>query len=510
MRKFTDLEPLVFKLDEFEAISITGTEATDFLNSQTTNSVSSMDSNTFQFDALLDISGKLESFFITLKKTVSEFILLVPSKIYDDSFKRIQKFHIIEDVNFSKIKHNYVLKFFNKKNNNDFNGLYGNLEATIGNLEDEKEIEKQINFNDLSTLLQVPILDKTIKLNEIINNTLLSEIAVNYNKGCFIGQETVSKINSRRGAAKAPLFLESKEELKLSLPCKAISHGQSIGEISYKISFKDKCYYLAFLNRENRIENKDIFLDVNSGEQVKTTTKNFPLINKDLLCSNLYQSAVIDFQQSNEDLAIKKLKRIINLDSNYHDAYESLGVIYGRQERFEDAIKVMHELEKNAPKSVMAQTNLSMFYMKIGEIEKAETHKSNATINQFAAFGDIADEKRAKEEAEKKKVSELKRREEMFLQVLAIDNKDPLANFGLGELRLTQGNLEEAKKLLTVTIGSDPKYSVAYLALAKVLIEQKKLSHAKDILKEGIDVASKNGDLMPANEMQSLFLGLKI
>lgn len=508
MIKLTNLEPIIFELKHFRAISVIGDEASNFLNSQTTNSIKSLCDNSYQFDALLDLSGKVESFFITLKRSEKEFTLLVPFQIYEDSFARIQKFHIIEDVNFSKVEHNYALKLFLEETELDFKGHFGSLKASIGIKSDSENFEDSISFEDISTLLQVPIFDKTIKLNEIINNTLLSDLAVNYNKGCFIGQETVSKINSRRGAAKGPLFLESKEKLNLTLPCKAISHGQSIGDICYEVFFKNKYYYLGFLNRENRVENKDIFLDCESETTVKVITRNFPLINPNSLCFELYQSAVVDFQKSNENLAIKKLKNIISFDSKFYDAYESLGVIYGRQEKFHDAIEVMHVLEKNNPKSVMAQTNLSMFYMKIGEIEKAETHKSNATINQFSAFGDIADEKRAKEEAEKQKASELKRREEMFLQVLAIDSKDPLATYGLGELRLAQGKLKEAQKLLSTTIEADKKYSVAYVALAKVLIELKDIEQAKSILDKGIEVASKNGDLMPANEMQSLILSL--
>lgn len=501
MNKLINLEPFSLNLDQYKVLEVSGSDALTFLNSQTTNNVKSLNSKSFHFDALLDVSGKIETYFITIKKEDSSFYLLIPTLIYEESLIRIQKFHITEDVNFNSVDLKFYMNFFTEKKN--FMAKLGTYDIEIST---EPKSELIIDDEEIFTFLGLPILNKTIKLGEIFNNTLLSNIGIDFNKGCFIGQETVSKIHTRRGAAKAPVFLKTNADLELNTKVKSFS--TAIGEVLHEISVNESKFYLCLLNRENRVNNKEIFIDL-CDDQTKATIKTLPLFTLEQLSLNLYHQAVMDFQNSKESEAILKLKNIINADPSLFDAYESLGVIYGRQEKFDKAIDVMHQLESIAPKSVMAQTNLSMFYMKVGEIEKAEAHKSNATVNQFAAFGDIADEKRAKEEKDKQLASDLKRREEMFKQVLAIDPDDALATYGLGEFRLNQGKYQEAKELLQVTIKTDSKYSVAYLALAKTLIELDQLEEAMKVLELGIKVSSQNGDLMPANEMQSIYVNLK-
>jgi Tfp pilus assembly protein PilF len=71
-------------------------------------------------------------------------------------------------------------------------------------------------------------------------------------------------------------------------------------------------------------------------------------------------------------------------------------------------------------------------------------------------------------------------------------------------------NYLESEKYFRNAISADKKYSVAYLGLAKSLYQQQKNSELKSVLSEGIQVASKNGDLMPANEMQSLLTKINI
>ena len=52
----------------------------------------------------------------------------------------------------------------------------------------------------------------------------------------------------------------------------------------------------------------------------------------------------------------------------------------------------------------MAHTNLSLYYMKIGEIELAEEHKAQATVKQFEVLGDEAKVKDLVSDLEKLKV----------------------------------------------------------------------------------------------------------
>ena len=153
---------------------------------------------------------------------------------------------------------------------------------------------------------------------------------------------------------------------------------------------------------------------------------------------------------------------------------------------------------------MMALTNLSLYHMKIGKIEAAEEYKSQATLLNFQILGDEAEIKRKQEEVDALKKNEAKRRESMFTQVLEMDPEDAMANNGMGEIFLEKEQYDEAKIHFYQAIKTDPKYSVAYLGLAKCLFQLQQNEEYKNVLDEGIKIASKNGDLMPANEMQSM------
>ena len=142
--------------------------------------------------------------------------------------------------------------------------------------------------------------------------------------------------------------------------------------------------------------------------------------------------------------------------------------------------------------------------MKMGNIETAEDFKSQATFLNFELLGDEAEVKRKEKELAAKKLAERDRREGMFLQVLEMDSEDSMANNGMGEIKFEKAEYEKAKIYFKNAINGNSKYSVAYLGLAKCLYHLEEKEELKTTLKKGIEIASKNGDLMPANEMQTL------
>lgn len=81
---------------------------------------------------------------------------------------------------------------------------------------------------------------------------------------------------------------------------------------------------------------------------------------------------------------VKKLiEKALKENPKNEDAYELLGVVLARENNFGEAIVAMQKLEELNPALVMAKTNLSIFYMKLGDKEKAEEYKAKATVAQF-------------------------------------------------------------------------------------------------------------------------------
>ncbi|MBT6410189.1 MAG: tetratricopeptide repeat protein, partial [Nitrospina sp.] len=163
----------------------------------------------------------------------------------------------------------------------------------------------------------------------------------------------------------------------------------------------------------------------------------------------------------------------------------------------------MKRLVEINPQEIMAHTNLSVYYMKQGRIEDAEHEKAEATAIQFEqAIEKNMAKKLQKKEAEQKK-KEMEERIGMFKQVLEIDPKDQVANFGLGSIYLETGRYQEGLEPLQTVIEAYQDYSAAYLLLGKTWEKLSNKEAAIETYKKGIAAASKKGDLMPLKDMQN-------
>jgi tetratricopeptide (TPR) repeat protein len=346
-----------------------------------------------------------------------------------------------------------------------------------------------------------PSFDGSDYSRDLVTNLRLFDLAVTMNKGCYPGQETVSKIATRRGAAFSPVLVETNE--KISTGPLLISDNK-IGTAQESLSWNNKFYSPANIVRDFRVEGMKINF-LSEGKSVQGIIRYYPLLNgsKAEKALELYDSGLSYFRSDDLFHAEKDLVLALKFNPNFADAYEALGVMLGRQGRFQEAISLMEKLTEVDPDSTMAHTNLSLFLMKTGKIEEAENHKSLATMKSFKKFGDEAREKDASALKAKAELEEWARRERMFREVLEIDPEDTLANYGLGSIAVEKEDWPVAKAFLETVLKADPKYSVAYLALGKAYKGLGQYEVAKKTFADGIKVAASKGDFMPANQMQS-------
>jgi len=93
-----------------------------------------------------------------------------------------------------------------------------------------------------------------------------------------------------------------------------------------------------------------------------------------------YDDAMFDFSAGNFDSAIAKLDDILKADPSHFDAQLSLGMAYYRKGDFPRAVIEGHKAEQLRPQEQLVHTNLSLFYMKSGDKQKAEHHGLQARI----------------------------------------------------------------------------------------------------------------------------------
>lgn len=499
---------------DFGCLIANGPDAQRFLNGQLTNDVTLLEVGQFQLQSRLDRAGKLQSFFY-LARGKEDYYLLIPKDLKVTLKEDLERFIIMDDLELQDKELDTWLHwtFYNvDSKENTFKGMIAGAPCLLS-FEKPSEVDllelKQESFENFMVIQGEPVLNKTAKINQLVTDTIVNLNGVSLSKGCFLGQETVSKIETRRGGAYFPVILVGNHLPNVSSGIVKVD-GRKAGEILWNGLIDEERIIVASLLRDYRVEGR-LFKFSLEEDDFNGTVKYIPYYatqSKSELAESLYEHAVKVFQETDEQTAIKEFEEILKIDPLNEDSFEAIGVIFGRMEKFKEGIDFMNRVLDANPDSVMAHTNKSLFYMRLGEIEKAEEEKAQATVKSFGQFGKEAQEKKKLEELKKQEEAEINRRFGMFQQVLEIDPEDALANYGLADIYFQRGEPLKSIPLLEKVLESDPKYSVGYLLLGKCLIETKNTQRAKEVFEKGIEVASKLGDLMPANEMQAKLVSL--
>ena len=176
---------------------------------------------------------------------------------------------------------------------------------------------------------------------ELVVNIELFDLSVSLKKGCYPGQETVSKIATRRGAAYSPVLLEVSSPLKAGA---ISSFDKKIGDAFECYKWEGKYYLSTKLLRDFRVEKMKLKFSLN-GEEHEGIVRYYPLIsgNKKTKAEELFHHGSESFKKDDLQTAEEYFRLAIELEPTYADAYEALGVMLGRQERYTEAIDWMKE-----------------------------------------------------------------------------------------------------------------------------------------------------------------------
>jgi predicted Zn-dependent protease len=109
-----------------------------------------------------------------------------------------------------------------------------------------------------------------------------------------------------------------------------------------------------------------------------------------------YDDAMFDFSRGDFDSAIAKLKAVLAANPAHFDAQLALGMAHYRKGDYAAAIAEGHKAEQLRPREQLVHTNLSLFYLKAGDKQKAEHHGLQAKIESWRADTNKTNEPGAK------------------------------------------------------------------------------------------------------------------
>jgi folate-binding protein YgfZ len=348
----------------------------------------------------------------------------------------------------------------------------------------------------------------------LLPETGLEQQTVSYTKGCYLGQEVIARVRTYGSVPTALRALvidtETPDEALNAIPANGEEvrlEGKRIGHWAsrtFSPAVSAPVAY-AYLDRNHRTPGTQLTVEGVNGP-LNVSVQLLPLHHSADLAARveqLYDRAIRIFADGDAAAAMQLLERTLSLDASFADAYEVIGVILGRAGRYHEAIDFFQRLGEVAPDEPLVHTNLSLYYMKIGDKQTAEDHSALALQKSLATAsdGDRSLAEIANEQLASRRL-DAERKKRMFGQVLEFDPVDPIALFGIGSACAILLEWEEAASMLERASEADKNNSAVYLAWGKALEELSRSHEALTTYRSGMEVASRRGDLMPLKEME--------
>lgn len=346
----------------------------------------------------------------------------------------------------------------------------------------------------------------------------LDQHAVSYTKGCFLGQEVLARVRSQGAPTRGLVGVLFPPDVQ-----QVFKHDTHVMHNNVEIAMLKSVTYspmlerviaIASAKREYRTPDKTWHVTVD-GKPLAIEVVLLPCYHSESLQSRarkLYDAAIKDYATESDAVVpqvVQLLREALELDPVLEDAYEALGVVLSKTGRLDEAIDLMKQLVNLNAESVMAHTNLSVFYVDKGMIEQAEEEKAISMSIRMRMAAKQVSAGKEEEQAREQERQDARERMELFQQVIAIDPEDLLANYGLGSCYVTLGEYEKGVPLLQKAIAVKPSYTQAYASLGEAFEAMGKVQDAIKTYETGIEVAAKRGDITPLNAMKQKLFVLK-
>ncbi len=534
-------------LEDWSLLRFKGEDHLTFLQGQTTNDVLSLKDGQGQPTAILDPKSKVRTIAFIYRCHDSVYMVL-PKTVLNEVEEHLNKYIVMDDADIERIELDQIV-VSGPKSRDYLQGFFGveikpqdlyehqqlswndrtiplalySANGETGFLffvKDANEFYEELNSYKPLTLLNDKIQEvmrieagalkfgQDLDQSTLFPETNMQTQYVSFTKGCFVGQEIVARVKYRGSVNRAMMGIVFEDSAPVS-PTEFQVRGQKAGRLT-SICYSEHLkapVALAYINKNFRSPGTRINLETEEG-LFKAEVVYLPFYQRkseiEEADSN-YHEALSIFSESQDDkdeIVEPLLREAIRKNPKMADAYETLGVLLSRHERYDEAIEIMKHLKEINPEEVMAYSNLSLFYMKKGMIQEAEDEKAAATAASFKKAAKDRKQRIEAEKLQKQREEEAKARLSMFEQVLEIDADDLIANFGMGKALLESGKPTEAIEYLKKCLDVKKDYTVAYLQLGLALMKSNNSAEAKNIFKSGIECAIRNGDLMPKNEME--------
>lgn len=286
---------IITDLSHLAILEITGADAIDFLNGQFTTNIQQLEKYHFQFSAWCNQKGRVKTTFFIYRHTTG-FNILLPNELKDSFLKQLQMYIMRSNVQIAD-KSDELVRIGLQTNDKTLLSGSDIHYLPISNLDDHTQryiiigsvngliiLWKKFSKDNIAVGVDIwKLLDiqtgypwlspqlTELFLPQMLNLDLID--GLNYQKGCYLGQEIIVRLYSR-GKLKRSLYLATcslDANIKIADQIYTTDHKKSIGTI-INAQAHDDIYYLLAVIEKKWIGNHATFQESNG-----TTLKLQPL-----------------------------------------------------------------------------------------------------------------------------------------------------------------------------------------------------------------------------------------
>ncbi len=220
-------------LEDRVVLSVDGPDAETFLQGLITNNSTGMTTGNARYGALLSPQGKIISDMILLR-TDTGFFLDVPIQADEALLKRLQMFKLRADVAVSLRDDLSVMAFDDSRSATSYDDPRSeNLPRRIIRQRDKTDEQSKHAWHTARIAAGIPQQGMDFGENEVFPADVNMDInhGIDFKKGCFVGQEVVSRMK-RRGTARRRTLLFKFDRTAPERGARMMVGEISIGEVT--------------------------------------------------------------------------------------------------------------------------------------------------------------------------------------------------------------------------------------------------------------------------------------
>ena len=228
-------DSILCRIPNHALVRVWGKDAESFLQGQLANDVLQLGEGRSQLNCRLTLQGKIQGFF-SLGRLESQFYIFIANFWVSPLIDELGRYLIMEDVQFEVLQEGEflvrtgALALSTGQVPVHYMGFQGHIEDNPGSHStySPQELKQAIVYSGY------PIWEKSVEERDFVNETIIGQYGISYEKGCFYGQEeTPAKINAGRGGNYFPCLIQvdGSSEMNEIESADIVVEGKQVGRV---------------------------------------------------------------------------------------------------------------------------------------------------------------------------------------------------------------------------------------------------------------------------------------